>query len=73
MTRDEVLQLARAEAKKNGWTWLEPAKVEVIRGFLIWGRRIWRVATNHGFRGCNAWFEIDDEAKVIVTKSYCPR
>src|SRR2546428_436013 len=61
MTRDEVIQIARAVAKKEGWPWLEPLWVEDERRFIFFGRRYWRVTTNTKYAdiGRNVHVQID--------------
>lgn len=73
MTRDEIILLARAAVEKEGWPWLEPVDAKQIRRFVFFGRRSWRVITNHHAIGCNAWIEIDDETGEILSLGFTPR
>ncbi len=74
MTRDEVIQIARAVAKKEGWPWLEPLWVEDERRFIFFGRRYWRVTTNTKYAdiGRNVHVQIDDETRRVLSSEYVP-
>lgn len=73
MTREEVIQLARATVEKEGWRWEEPIRLRKIRRFVFFGRRRWLVITNANYMGCNAWIRIDDETGEVVQKGFWPR
>ena len=74
MTRDEVIQIARTAAEKEGWPWAEPLLVEDERRFILSGRRFWRVTTNFKYAdiGCNVHVQIDDETGRVLSSDYPP-
>ena len=74
MTPDEVIQIARTLAEKNGWPWVEPLRVEDERRFILFGRRSWRVTTNTEYAdiGRNVHVQIDDETGQILSSEYVP-
>jgi hypothetical protein len=74
MTRDEAIQSARTEAKKEGWPWVEPLRVEEKRRFTLFGRRYWRVTTNTKYSeiGCNVHVQIDERTGQILSSEYVP-
>ena len=74
MTRDEVTQIARTAAEKEGWPWAEPLLVEDERRFILFGRRFWRVTTNSRYAdiGCNVHVQIDDETGRVLSSDYAP-
>lgn len=73
MTRDEILQIARAVAAKEGWLWREPFEVKQYRRFFFFGRRRWCVTTNCMSSGCNIHVGIDAETGKVISKGYAPR
>ena len=74
MTRNETIQVARTEVKREGWPWVEPLWVEEKRQFMLFGKRYWRIATNTKYvdMGCNVHICIDDQTGKILSSEYTP-
>ena len=74
MTRNEVIQIARTVAEKEGWPWQEPLLIEEARRFVLFGRRHWRVTTNIHYTaiGRNVCVEVDDESGEVLSSKYVP-
>jgi hypothetical protein len=72
VTKDDAVARAKTFAEQQGWPWREPVHAETYRRWFL-GPVRWRVVSNHGFRGGNAYVEIDDLAGEILKANYIPR
>jgi len=73
MTRDDVIQRARAATEAEGWPWREPIQVQRVRQGLVAGRVTWHVMTNAAYRGGNVNIWIDDQSGAVVKQGFAPR
>ena len=73
MTRDQILQLARAVADQEGWIWMGQVDVSRRRRYGIFGRFVWSITTNTFAFGCNVRIQIDDESGMVLSKAFAPR
>lgn len=73
MTRDEVLQVARAVVTERGWdrAWLEPIIVLPRRKFIFFGRRLWEVTRDSLGMNFSVW--IEDATGRVVRTGFIPR
>lgn len=70
--RDQAIEIARSEASKNGWAFVEPLEIVIRRGWF--GNVIrFEIETNAGNRGTKARFSIDARTGDIVSDGYVSR
>lgn len=72
MTEDEAVELARAEAKRQGWAWVDPALATFRKAWLGNGGK-WEIYSNAKGLGAKARVVIDAATGVILEKGYIPR
>lgn len=72
MTEDEAVELARAEAKRQGWAWVDPALATFRKPWFGKGGR-WEIYSNAKGLGAKARVVIDAETGAILEKGYIPR
>lgn len=73
MNAERAIELAEAEAKKEGWLWFEPVAAYKQRRWVLFGRVSWLVTSNADKRGCNVRVRVDDASGRIVDKGFAPR
>jgi hypothetical protein len=73
MIEKTIIEIARNEAERQGWSWVPPVNVTKRKRFLVFGKLIWYVSSNVGRLGRNVWMIIDDETGIILQKGFCPR
>jgi len=73
LRRKDVLEIAKGEVDRRGWTWIEPVRVTEGRRWLVLGSVRWRVWTNSEGLGCNAVIEIDDATGRVLSAKWLPR
>jgi hypothetical protein len=66
ISQSEATTIARAHCEARGWVWLNPVRVDLIRG-------VYYVGTNAGSKGCNATVVIDAASGLIVRSGFAPR
>ena len=66
LTDEEAREIAERVCAENGWTFLEPLRVQK-KG------NAWLITTNSSRRGCNARIEVDGETRAVLAKNFCPR
>ncbi len=67
ITKEQAIQIAKAECEKRGWTWCEPVSATSRFG----GN--WKIHTNEGKRGINARFVVDRFSGEVKSAGYIPR
>jgi hypothetical protein len=72
MTREQAIGVARREAERQGWPWLEPVEARLSRRWLI-GPAEWEVASNAHSRGMNVRVRIEDGTGRIRRAGFTPR
>lgn len=74
MNVDEAgaISIARANAVRHGWRFVEPERAELRKPWLT-GCSRWLVVPNHEALGSNVRTEIDHETGEILTAAYNPR
>ena len=72
MTEADAIERARTYAEQQGWPWRQPVQAACYRRWFI-GEMRWRVASNRGLRGGNAYIEIDDRTGEVLKANYIPR
>lgn len=70
MTEEEVVSIARAEAERQGWPWIEPVLVQSVGSS---GSSQWRVMTNTRYMGGNVSIVVDDRTGRVVSKGFARR
>lgn len=73
MTGEEAIAIVQKLAEEKGWTWLEPAAARPGRRFWFFGRRLWHVHSNDGYRGCIVFAAVDAETGRILWAQFLPR
>jgi hypothetical protein len=69
--REEIIRVAQAEARRRGWSWLEPVHIAVVRVTPL--GRVWEIRTNSQARGMNVRVEVNDWDLVIAQAGYLSR
>ncbi len=72
MTAQEVLRLAEAHAKEQGWPFVPPVSVRLHKPWFF-GRPHWDVWTNAEWRGQNARITLDAETGAVISSGFAPR
>jgi hypothetical protein len=72
VTEDEAVELARAEVKREGWAWVDPALATFRKPWFGKGGR-WEIYSNAKGLGAKARVVIDAETGAILEKGYIPR
>jgi hypothetical protein len=72
LSGNEAMDLAKGEAARQGWAWVEPARAILRRPWLGTGGR-WEIYSNANGRGATARFVIDAETGAVLDKGYIPR
>jgi hypothetical protein len=72
VTEADAIERARAFAEQKGWPWRQPVHAEIRRRWFIGGLR-WRIVSNYGMRGGNAYIELDDQTGEVLKANYIPR
>lgn len=71
--REAAIEIARARAHANGWSFVEPLEVVVRRRWLSGAALRFEITTNAGKRGTKARFVVDAESGAVVAEGYVPR
>ena len=72
MTKEEVIEMAKAIAIQEDWMWFEPVNARLRRSWFS-RERVWEVTSNWGIKGCNVCVEVDDETGEVKRKVFFPR
>jgi hypothetical protein len=72
VTEDEAVELARAEAKREGWAWVDPALATFRKPWFGKGGK-WEIYSNAKGLGAKARVVIDAETGAILEKGYIRR
>jgi hypothetical protein len=69
ITREQAIEIARREAARNGWPFLEPVR-STYDSYWFRPGGLWCVHTNSEMRGANAVFQIDEHTGKVEHKGY---
>jgi hypothetical protein len=72
VTEREAIDKARAVAEREGWAWVEPARVTFRKPWFGKGGK-WEVFSNAMGLGAMARVVLDDESGAVIEKGYIPR
>lgn len=73
LTKDEALSIARAEAEREGWPWIEPVLATPESHGFDSPRGCWRFMTNARVLGGNVNVLVDAETGDIIQKGFVRR
>lgn len=72
LSHEQAIQVARAVAEQEGWTWIEPARAWKTRRWGF-GRPVWQVVSNAEAKGLNVRVRVDGRTGAVLEKAYAPR
>ena len=72
MTRNEVIEIAKADVEQEGWPREEPIEVLRRRRWVQFGPVQWKIMTHADHRGGNVFAMIDEKTGKVFWKSFRP-
>jgi hypothetical protein len=73
LNEERVLEIARAEAARHRWDWVEPVRAWTFRDGWFRGPIRWQVKTNADSIGYNVWVTVDDATGTVRSANFLPR
>lgn len=70
LTRDEAIEIARAECRRQGWDDAPPFEASCGREYILWGKGKWFVVSNAQQHGDNAFIHIDADSGEVIGAAF---
>jgi hypothetical protein len=70
ISKDEAIEIARAECLRRGWDDAPPYSAQSGREYMLWGKRTWFVVSNADQQGNNAYIHIDADTGDITGAAF---